>query len=162
MYQPETAFTVFTRVIKGVDVSMGRNVDLATYGTEGVSDSSVYRNEVGDAGGAEGVCWIRDVQGTCTTDERKRIENGDGDVRNGVWKMDHDGGGGDGATVEPSKTARKTHTVGAKTSVPLTGVYVATGTPVVSTKAKSDALRVASVGWVIVGTLLLTVLLVLG
>jgi carboxypeptidase C (cathepsin A) len=162
MYQPETAFTVFTRVIKGVDISMGKTVDLATYGTEGVSNSSVYRNEVGDDEGAEGVCWIRDVEGTCTPDERRGIEKGDGDVRNGIWKMEHDGGGRDGSSAKPSKTAQKTQTVAATSSVPLTGVYVATGTPVVSAKAKSDAVRIGSAAWRGAGTLLLTSLLILG
>jgi hypothetical protein len=161
MYQPETAFTVFTRVIKGVDVSMGKTVDLSTFGTEGVSDSSVYRNEV-DGVEREGICWIRDVEGTCTADERRGIENGDGDVRNGVWKMIHNNGGEDGATVKPSKTTQKTHTAGVTSSVPLTGVYVATGMPVVSAKANSDAVCIGSAVWSVACILLLTSLLVLG
>jgi hypothetical protein len=76
--------------------------------------------------------------------------------------MIHDNGGEDGATPKPSKTAKKTQTVGATSSVPLTGVYVATGTPVVSAKAKSDALCIGSAAWRGAGTLLLTSLLILG
>jgi hypothetical protein len=144
MYQPETAFTVFTRVIKGVDVSMGRNVDLSTYVTEGVEDSSVRRNEAG--GGEAAVCWIRDVQGTCSETERMGIEKGEGDVRNGVWNTDHDV-----EDVKPSKSA-KSEMEKATSTVPLTGVYVATGMPVVtSTKAKSGAVCME---WGVAGALL--------
>jgi hypothetical protein len=149
MYQPETAFTVFTRVIKGVDVSMGRNVDLSTYATEGVEDSSVRRNEAG--GGEAAVCWIRDVEGTCSETERIGIDRDEGDVRNGVWNMDYNDGVGDGEVTKPSKGA-KSETEKATSTVPLTGVYVATGMPVVtSTKAKSGAVHVE---WRVAGALL--------
>ena len=46
-YQPETAFTVFTRVIKGTDVSMGKEVDLSTFGSTGPAVSN-HRNKVPD------------------------------------------------------------------------------------------------------------------
>jgi hypothetical protein len=157
MYQPETAFTVFTRVIRGVDVSMGRAVDLGTYKTEGIVDSSGHRIEAGV--GEEAVCWIRDVEGTCSEAERRVVERGEGDVRNGVWKMHHDGVGGDGPVVRSSKRA-KSDIEKATSTIPLTGVYVATGFPVLtSAKAKSDAARVR---WEITGALLAAGLVVLG
>ncbi|KAI7067417.1 alpha/beta-hydrolase, partial [Hortaea werneckii] len=39
-YQPETAFTVFTRIIQGVDISTGDGVDLSTFGTTGPANST--------------------------------------------------------------------------------------------------------------------------
>jgi hypothetical protein len=157
MYQPETAFTVFTRVIKGVDISIGRNVDLSMYATEGVEDSSVRRNEAG--AGEAGVCWIRDVEGTCSEMERIGIEKGEGDVRNGVWNMDHNDVVGGGEAVKPSKSA-KSETEKATSTVPLAGVYVATGMPVITTtKAKSGDVRV---GWGVAGALLAAGLVLLG
>jgi hypothetical protein len=44
-YQPETAFTVFSRIIMGVDVSMGKDVDLGTWSTEGEAES-LHKNKL--------------------------------------------------------------------------------------------------------------------
>jgi hypothetical protein len=143
-YQPETAFTVFTRIIRGVDLSMGHNVNLSTFSTKGESDSAVYKNQVPKE--QESTCWIRDAKGTCTEEERTAIQRGEGGVNNGVWTLNRDAGEADGPLlVQSSKLPDKSGETRTVTStVPLTGVYVATGTPVITStaKAKSSAVRV--------------------
>jgi hypothetical protein len=62
-YQPETAFRVFTRIIQGDDISMGYNVNLSTYRTEGIPDSMVHKNKIPQIPAS--VCWTRDLS-TCT------------------------------------------------------------------------------------------------
>jgi hypothetical protein len=148
LHQPETAFTVFTRVIRGVDISMGRTVDLSTFSTHGLSDSTVHKNQVPKEE-EKSICWIRDVEGTCTGEERKAIALGEGVVNHGVWTLESDVGVENVPVEKPSKSMEKSGvTEGAMSTVPLTGVYVATGTPAITTaKAKSDTVRVKSWGW---------------
>lgn len=148
LYQPETAFTIFTRVIRGVDISMGPTVDLSTFSTHGLSDSAVHRNRVPKEE-AKSICWIRDVEGTCTAEERKAIERGEGVVNHGIWTLESDAGKGNALMEKPSKSMEKSGvTEGMTSTVPLTGVYVATCTPATTTsKAKSDAVRVRSWKW---------------
>jgi hypothetical protein len=83
LYQPETAFTVFSRIIQGDDISMGHNVDLSTYKTGGIKDSLSHSNKV--PAEPYSICWIRDVANTCTHAERDAIEQGHGFVSNGIW-----------------------------------------------------------------------------
>jgi hypothetical protein len=144
-YQPETAFTVFTRIIRGVDLSMGHNVDSSTFSTVGVSDSSVYRNQVPEEQ-VKSTCWISDVKGTCTEDERTAIDRGEGDVSHGVWTLNTNPGNQEAPLLaQSSRIAEKSgETMTMTSTVPLTGVYVATGTPAITStaKAKSEAARV--------------------
>jgi hypothetical protein len=81
-YQPETAFTIFSRVIHGNDVSTGRNVDLSSFGTKGPSTSD-HRNVVGPS--PPSVCWIRDAAISCTEEELAGIAAGNGTVKAGIW-----------------------------------------------------------------------------
>jgi hypothetical protein len=78
----------------------------------------VRRNEAG--GGEAAVCWIRDVEGTCSETERIGIDRDEGDVRNGVWNMDYNDGVGDGEVTKPSKGAKR-ETEKVTSTVPLYG-----------------------------------------
>jgi hypothetical protein len=136
-YQPETAFTVFSRIIQGDDISLGRNIELSTYKTEGIADSSKHSNMIPPEPAP--VCWIRDVWSTCTDEQRKAIARGEGVVENGIWRPNVVA-----APRVPLRSSTSTRAAKSKTrttTVPLTGVYTATATPtsVASTKAKSGA-----------------------
>lgn len=125
-YQPETAFVVFSRIIQGDDVSMGKSVDLSTYGTVGIQDSSTYRNKKVPAA-QEHQCWIRDLD-TCIQKEKDAIRRGEGVVSGGIWAPAP-------AVVKPDISSRSTTkqvdatTVPLSTTSPLTGVFTATNTP---------------------------------
>lgn len=80
--QPEAAYTVFERVIKGLDIGQGKEVDLSMYGTKGPS-SSEHQNKVLEP--RNPTCWIRDIRRTCTKEEQAMITKGEGVVKNGVW-----------------------------------------------------------------------------
>ena len=140
-YQPETAFTVFTRVIMGTDISMGEPVDLSKYVSEGDANST-YQNEMPEP--YPPMCWIRSANRTCTEDQKSSIQNGEGFVINGVlydqesdWQMPAPSvlqNAGVPGSVPSSMTATMAPSSGtpvAPTSTHdyPTGVYVATGTP---------------------------------
>lgn len=134
-YQPETAFTVFTRVIQGDDISMGRNVDLSTFGTEGPSTSD-HKNLVPPQ--PESKCWIREAV-TCTPEERAAIAQGKGTVEAGIWML------ADGDSTPSGKPGN--HSVVPKSpptpaaTLPLTGVFSATSTPIVDETSGSGSLQ---------------------
>jgi hypothetical protein len=130
-YQPETAFTVFTRIIQGDDIGMGRNVDLRTFGTKGPATSQ-HQNTIPPQPAS--YCWIRE-QDTCTPDQVAAIAAGNGTVEAGIWypvapacKKN---------CPKPIKNASKSQPRGIDKSEPtatmveesLTGVFTATSTP---------------------------------
>ena len=122
-YQPETAFTVFSRIIQGDDIGMGRNVDLSTFGTQGASNSS-HLNKKGNEPAS--TCWLRNALYTCTEEEMYAIKRGEGMVKDGVWVPGVDTATKSTSQVRPVIDA----TILATTStMPLIGVYTATGTP---------------------------------
>lgn len=135
-YQPETAFTVFSRIIQGDDISMGHNINLSTYRTEGIPDSIVHTNKIPPIPAL--TCWIRDL-GTCNQEQVAAIGRGEGVVNAGIWSPAPDPapvGAASGSSKPPlqSKTAYSIPT----TTVPLTGVFTATATPL---SIKSGASR---------------------
>jgi hypothetical protein len=138
-YQPETAFTVFTRVLQGTDIGMGKKVDLSKFRTSGPAESN-HRNKVPVQ--AKHVCWVRDMQSTCTSEDLKLMDLGQGVVINGVWyaqESDYSpfsssalaGKPGSLPTVPPTPTTASTSTI------PLTGVYTASETPRTTSGASS-------------------------
>ena len=151
-YQPETAFTVFTRIIMGTDISTGKPVNLANFATGGDANAT-YTNSVPPAVGPK--CFIRNIDGSCTNQQKSILQQGQGVVINGVlysqssdWKAPPSSisvGAGYPGTVPSSMTATATSSpppgsTGATTTTSaLTGVFVATGTP--STTKKSAASR---------------------
>ncbi|OAP62975.1 hypothetical protein AYL99_02202 [Fonsecaea erecta] len=80
-YQPETAFTIFSRVIEGTDISMGMPADLSTYSSSGEANSS-YQNVPPPM--AEPTCYLRAVNTTCNTDQKNMLANDAGVIINGV------------------------------------------------------------------------------
>jgi hypothetical protein len=141
LYQPETAFTVFSRIIQGHDISMGQAVDVSTYGTKGISNSLSHVNKI--PAEPPSTCWIRDVTNTCTLEERNAIEQGQGIVSNGVWAP---------APVAipkiPAQSLSQSPSVVPKTTttVQLTGVFTATATPTAPPKSTSGASRKSPFG----------------
>jgi carboxypeptidase C (cathepsin A) len=139
-YQPETAFVVFSRIIQGNDIGMGHDVDLTSFGTQGPAHSD-HKNKVPPQ--PKAVCWTRDINDTCSLEERQQISNGLGIVKNGVWFAEDAaspsatsrirGGIPDASTRKPVE-----HTV---TAIDLTGVYTATATPQAVRTSGATSLR---------------------
>ena len=152
-YQPETAFTVFTRIIMGTDISTGEPANLTTFATQG-DGNATHTNSAPSS--AEPTCWVRDVTDTCTSEQQEMLRRGQGVIINGIlydkesdWtppasSMSMDAGTPGSfptpmKTAVPSKVVSQTATT--STSVP-TGVYVATATP--SMHQKGAAARFSS------------------
>ncbi|KAJ4371567.1 hypothetical protein N0V83_004786 [Neocucurbitaria cava] len=134
-YQPETAFTVFTRIIQGDDIGMGRNVDLSTFGTEGL-ENSLHQNKVPDEPAS--TCWLRDASSTCTEEERAAMRQGQGIVKAGIWVHGDESAPRSTSQGHPVIIATKPATT---SSIPRTGVYTATGTPIPRPSVTSGASR---------------------
>jgi hypothetical protein len=129
-FQPETAFIVFSRVIQGDDISTGRNVDLSSFGTEGPSTS----DHMNDAGASPpSICWIREAAISCTEEELEAIAAGNGTVKAGIWYPSEE--------YLPTSAGESDSQSTATTSVPMTGVYSATGEQKVDPTSGSSALR---------------------
>ncbi|KAL9105941.1 MAG: hypothetical protein Q9227_008965 [Pyrenula ochraceoflavens] len=148
-YQPETAFTLFTRIITGKDLSNGLPVSLNGFLTTGEANAT-YTNVAPAM--AEPVCYLRDVPDTCDSEQTEALRNGEGVVINGVWykeasdwkappaslsseaglpgTMPTSSGKGPGATPARGGGGRGDTTTA-------TGVYVATTTPKMTTSSKS-------------------------
>lgn len=146
-YQPETAFTLFTRVIMGTDISTGEPIDLSKFATTGPANAT-FQNTPPSQSNSK--CWIRNIPNSCTERQKLMWENGQGVTINGVlydresdWEAPasslqyHAGMPG---TYPSSTTATTATSNGAPMAVPTssvsipTGVYVATATPITSGK----------------------------
>jgi carboxypeptidase C (cathepsin A) len=130
-YQPETAFTVFTRIIEGTAISTGESVNLSTYVTSG-PQFSAKTNKAGTS--SNPVCWIRDALTACTADQRTSILGGLGVVINGVWyasQSDYKAPTSSVVAGKPGVPAPNATSMSVDKGTPAaaTGVYVATGTP---------------------------------
>lgn len=139
-YQPETAFTVFTRIIMGSNISLGGPVDLSSFSSNGTANAT-FTNLAPALG--KPVCYIRNIPDSCTDEQRELIRQGEGTIINGVWYKESSnwqapastvtqGAGYPGsmatskaATLEPSgsRSAESSRVVA------LTGVFVATSIP---------------------------------
>ncbi|KAI9811228.1 MAG: hypothetical protein M1827_005560 [Pycnora praestabilis] len=80
-YQPETAFTIFTRVIMGTDIATGETVNLGTFGSQGNANST-HTNSA--PASPDPTCWIRNIANTCTDEQKVMIQEGEGVVIDGV------------------------------------------------------------------------------
>ncbi|KAF2276669.1 carboxypeptidase S1 [Westerdykella ornata] len=136
-YQPETAFTVFTRILKGTDIGMGKDIDLSEFETKGPSDSK-HKNKVPEL--QKHTCWIRNFAQTCNQDDVSAMSESKGVVKYGVFYADEKdytplstsvlaGKPGSPPTATPTQAQMSTSTV------PLTGVYTASETPKVTSGA---------------------------
>lgn len=138
-YQPETAFTIFTRIIEGSDIGTGKDIDITTFGTKGPMYST-YHNKSPEQ--PKSTCWVRALE-TCSQDDQNEIRLGHGAVKFGVWVAQdsdmpafesHPVVGKPGSLPTNSPSQRSTTT----SSLPLTGVYTATGTPTPTSGASSS------------------------
>jgi len=138
-YQPETAFTVFTRIIQGTDISTGKEVDLSTFLTGG-PPVSIHFNEVPEQ--EANTCWVRNIENTCSEEEQAHIHHGEGVIRNGIWYAEehdyqpqssvvHAGKPGSLPSVPPTGASSSTSTI------PLIGVYTAPESPKPTSGASS-------------------------
>jgi carboxypeptidase C (cathepsin A) len=130
-YQPETAFTVFTRIIQGTALSTGESADLSSYSTSG-PQFSAKSNKAGSS--SNPVCWIRSPLTTCTDSQRTSILGGQGVVINGVWYASQDDYKAPSSSVVAGKPGTPAPNATSASMVKgspaaATGVYVATGTP---------------------------------
>ena len=175
-YQPETAFTVFTRVIMGTDISTGEPADLSTFVTTGDTNAT-YTNEV--PGQHDPMCWLRSIDSTCTNDQKSLIQQGQGVIINGAfYNQESDWKAPESSISEvagiPGTLPSSTSTTGTAaastgrimtpttTSNLPTGVYVATSTPTATSRKKSGATgraRTRYWWWAGVGTILVIVML---
>lgn len=77
--QPETAFQIIRRALFNLDIATGTKPVTAEDGTlyrsEGPSDSLGFRNEVLPVDVLQ-VCYLLDVNATCTDDQKEMISNG--------------------------------------------------------------------------------------
>ncbi|KAJ4295345.1 hypothetical protein N0V90_007356 [Kalmusia sp. IMI 367209] len=149
-YQGETAFEVFSRIVEGDDIGMGRKVDLSTFGTQGPANST-RKNKVLPQ--PKNTCWIRAITDTCTEEQQQDMSRGLGIVKNGQWfahSTDYTppssqvvsiGRPGKPPADEPTGSPRKERSTTAS-SVPLTGVFTATATPTPSSGASRLLFRV--------------------
>jgi carboxypeptidase C (cathepsin A) len=159
-YQPETAFTIFTRIIQGGDISTGEPVDLASFGTSGDTNAT-YTNSAPAM--ASPTCFIRAVKTTCDRDQQNMLANGAGVLINGVlynaesdWEepvgSDVSMAGQPGtaptgmASLADTSGMVSTQGIGGQVVTELTtttglatGVYTATGIPTTSTTKTASA-----------------------
>lgn len=146
-YQPETAFTVFTRIIQGTEISTGDVVDLSTFGSEGPQNAT-HTNKVPDQ--PDPTCWVRAWNSTCTTDDTEAMLAGKGIVANGIFYQDDSsvslprssvraGIPGSPMSVASDDASQETGDASSSTAPALTGVYTATNTPSPSEGAASAA-----------------------
>ena len=150
-YQPETAFTVFTRIIMGNDISFGQTVDLATYRSNGPLNSTYTAKPPSKR---SPVCFIRDMKAKCTDEQKEKLRAGQGIIINGAWYAkesdwkavpssvsDEAGypGHAPSSTIETGTVAPPRTGGGASstTTIP-TGVYTATATPTSTKKSAAS------------------------
>ena len=149
-YQPETAFTAFTRIINGTSLTTGEQVDLSSYGSNG-TENATYVNEKPEA--LKPTCWLRNINATCTEDQLAMIQAGKGAIINGILYNDANDWRPPGSSVSmqvgvpgtmpaimtappsPTDTGKGAPT----TTEVLTGAFVATATP--STTKKGAGVR---------------------
>jgi carboxypeptidase C (cathepsin A) len=148
-YQPETAFTVFTRIIQGTELSTGDVIDLSTFGSEGPQNAT-HTNKV--PAQPAPTCWVRAWNSTCTTEDTEAMLAGNGIVANGIFYQDDSsvslpqssvraGIPGSPMSAAPDEASQETGGASPSIAVALTGVYTATNTPSPSEGAASAVWR---------------------
>ncbi|MCJ1358428.1 MAG: hypothetical protein MMC33_008428 [Icmadophila ericetorum] len=153
-YQPETAFTVFTRIIMGTDISTGETADLTSFSTAGPGNAT-YQNTPPSQ--FPGKCWIRDVSGTCTAAQKTMLENIEGVIINGVlydqasdWQPPASSVSQEAGVPGSVPTSATLSSASLVLGTPMspsttinypTGVYVATDTPIVSATKQAAGTR---------------------
>lgn len=148
-YQAETAFTVFTRIIMGSDISLGKAVDLSSFSSNGTMNATLT-NTVPPT--HVPTCYVRNIENSCTDEQIDLIQKGEGNIINGVlysassdWKAPASSVAVDAGYPGSIPTATATLAISSgsgvvetSTSVVLTGVFVATSTPTITRKGASS------------------------
>ena len=166
-YQPETAFTVFTRIIMGNGISLGEAADLSTYTSNGTANATETSKAPGQL---EPTCWVRNINNTCTNDQKVMLQQGQGTIINGIlynessdWKpppssisvMAGYPGTYPTSTTTPGAAPTEHGMSPSTTSAVLTGVFTATSTPSpTSSKGAASSDRAVGVKWGFLGYLL--------
>lgn len=149
-YQPETLFTVFTRIILGTGISLGDSIDLSTYSSNGTANATFTNTAPAPE---EPRCFIRNIESSCTDEQKDMIRNGHGNIINGVlynesrdWPVPASSMTVDAGYPGSVPSATDTPLMSSGSSAPatstepaLTGVFVATSTP--SPTKKGSATR---------------------
>jgi len=141
-YQPETAFTVFTRIIMGNDISLGEPADLSSYKSNGTTNATRTAKAPDQLAPT---CWARNIDSSCNADQKVMLQQGRGVIINGAlysessdWKAapstismvaGYPGTGPLPSTSTGGPIATQKGNAAATTSQPLTGVFTATNTP---------------------------------
>ena len=148
-YQPETAFTVFTRIVMGSDISLGEPTDLATHRSNGTANAT-FTSKAPDQ--LEPTCWVRNIDNTCNDDHKVMLQQGQGVIINGVlysdasdWKEPQSDismsagypGTGPLSTTTTGAAPTGGSTVTTTTNA-LTGVFTATSTPSMTKKSAAS------------------------
>lgn len=156
-YQPETAFTIFTRIIEGTEIGLGTEVDLNSFGSTGDANATYTNNAPAMS---SPTCFVRAVNSTCNVDQKNVLANDGGVIINGVLYNS----AGDWMTPNPSLSTEAgmpgTPPVSMMTSAPNsttkhvestsnydatrtsslpTGVYTATGIPSTTATTSKNA-----------------------
>ena len=168
-YQPETAFTVFTRIISGNDISLGEVANLSTYTSNGTANATATSKAPDQL---EPTCWVRNIENTCTSDQKVMLQQGQGVIINGVlyneasdWKPPPSSvaviAGYPGTYPTSSTTTvpapSEKGSSPSTTSVVLTGVFTATFTPSpkpskgAASSGKAVSAGLALLGWMLAG-----------
>jgi hypothetical protein len=157
-YQPETAFTIFTRIIEGTEIGLGTEVDLDSFGSTGDANAT-HTNSAPPM--LSPTCFVRAVNSTCDVDQKNVLANDGGVIINGVlfnsagdWMKPNPSlsteAGMPGTppagmmTSAPNSTTKyvgstSSHDATRTSSLP-TGVYTATGVPsTTATTSKNEA-----------------------
>ena len=129
-FQPETAFTVFTRIIQGNDISTGDAIDLSSYGSTGPANATYTESATYSP---SPTCWVRAWNQSCSDDDTQAMLGKEGMVANGIFYQSSMSGLPSSSIV----AGVPGHPMSTKTkgSATLTGVYTATGTPTQSGQA---------------------------
>lgn len=166
-YQPETAFTVFTRIIMGNGISLGEAADLSAYTSNGTANATETSKAPGQL---EPTCWVRNIENTCTNEQKVMLQQGQGIIINGIlyneasdWKSPPSSvsvmagypGTYPTSTTTPGPAPTETGMSPSTTSAVLTGVFTATSTPSpTSSKGAASSDRAVGVNWGFLGYLL--------
>jgi carboxypeptidase C (cathepsin A) len=147
-YQPETAFTVFTRTILGTSIATGQTINLSSFRTTGPNQST-KSNKAGPS--LNPICWIRLPSETCSNQQLSDMLAGKGVVINDVWYEQSSDFQPPSSTVTAGKPGSTPSTVegsmvgSSSSTASLTGVYTATATPTPTHNSSSNRSQVRSI-----------------
>jgi hypothetical protein len=141
-YQPETAFTVFTRIIDGTDLSTGEAVDPRNFTSSGPMNSTHTNSAL--AKQPAPTCWIRAMQDTCSAEQIEDMRDSKGIVAAGIWYANSKQYVAPSSTVTAGKPgtpvaqSSSSSSGSSSSTVALTGVFTATATPSPSTGGSGE------------------------